>query len=97
MDKSKENVRIAEIKALSADDLNLLITAGINNPAILKQFLAEVAAAAESEEEEEESSASVKWEYAVAAGLLDWDDIAKIKADEAAKAEATDEPSVVQG
>ena len=96
MDKSKENIRIAEIKALSADDLNLLITAGINNPSILKQFLAEVAAAAESEEEEE-SSASVKWEYAVAAGLLDWDDIAKIKADEAAEAEATDEPSVVQG
>ena len=75
IDKSKENVRIEQLKALSEEDLELLCSVGINNPAILKQFISED---------------DFKWEYAVAAGLLDWDDVAFIKAEEEQNKEEND-------
>ena len=77
IDKSKENTRIAKYLAMSEEDLKLLCTKGIDNPMILKQFLAEGPAAesdGESESESEETNTVFKWEYAVAAGLIDWDD-----------------------
>ena len=51
IDKSKENTRIAKYLAMSAADVHLLCSVGINNPAILKQF----------------QDDTFKWEYAVAA------------------------------
>lgn len=63
IDKSKENTRIAKYLAMSAADVHLLCSVGINNPAILKQF----------------QDDTFKWEYAVAAGLLEESDVEWIK------------------
>lgn len=93
IDKSKENTRIAKLLAMSEEDLKLLCTKGIENPMILKQFLAEGPAAesdGESESESEETNTVFKWEYAVAAGLIDWDDAKWIE--EHVDEEETEEP-----
>ena len=77
LDKSKENTRIANYLAMSEEDLRLLCIKGIDNPMILKQFFAEGSAAesdGESENESEETNSVFLWRYAVAAGLIDWDD-----------------------
>ncbi len=64
IDKSKENTRIARYLAMSGTDKNLLCLAGINNPAILRQF--------------QENNGS-EWEYMIAAGLLEKSDVEWIK------------------
>ena len=79
IDKSKENTRIADLLAMSEDGLKLLCSVGINNPAILKQFMNEGAEAEVEGNESEETNSAFKWEYAAAAGLIDWDDVTWIK------------------
>ena len=64
IDKSKENTRIADILAIDSDKVKNMIAIGIDNPSIYKQFIAEE---------------DVKWEYAVAAGLLTEEDVQWIK------------------
>lgn len=91
IDKSKENTRIAKYLAMSEEDLKLLCTKGIDNPMILKQFLAEDSVAeSDGESESEETNTVFKWEYAVAAGLIDWDDAKWIE--EHVDEEETEEP-----
>lgn len=64
IDKSKENTRIAKLLAMSIPNKYLLCCAGINNPAILKQFL---------------ENDGFEWEYMIAAGLLEKSDVEWIK------------------
>jgi hypothetical protein len=64
INKSNENTRVAKLLAMSTDDVKLLCSVGINNPAIHKQFANEEA---------------INWDYAVAAGLISWDDAQWIK------------------
>lgn len=63
IDKSKENTRIAKYLAMSPADKNLLCFVGIDNPTILKQLLEN----------------GFKWEYMIAAGLLEESDVKWIK------------------
>ena len=98
IDKSKENSRIEELLAMSEDDLKLLCSVGINNPAMLKQFMSEGAEVEDSgsgnESESEETDSAFKWEYAAAAGLIDWDDVAWIKEHiNESEEEETEEPT----
>lgn len=64
LDKTKENSRIADLLAMSEDAVKTKIAVGIDNPSIYKQFIAEE---------------GMKWEYAVAAGLLEESDVKWIK------------------
>ena len=83
INKSKENSRIADFLALSDDDRFIAIATGIDNPSILAQFIADEAATSDAEESEEETEATeFNYGYAVAAGILDWDDVAWIKKQE---------------
>ena len=74
IDKSKENTRIAKYLAMNINDVYLLCSVGINNPAILRQFQDE----------------GFKWEYMVAAGLLEKSDVEWIKERENAQELPTD-------
>ena len=71
MDKSKENTRVADLIKLSEssniNDLDLKIIMGIKNPAILNDFRAK------------RTLGLSMFSYAVAAGLIDWDDFKWIK------------------
>ena len=64
IDKSKENSRIADLLAMSTDAVKTKIMVGIDNPSILKQFVADE---------------GMNWDYAVAAGLLEKADAEWIK------------------
>lgn len=64
IDKSKENTRIADLLAMSTEDVRTKIMVGIDNPSILKQFVADE---------------GMNWDYAVAAGLLEKSDVEWIK------------------
>ena len=64
IDKSKENSRIADLLAMSADAVKTKMMVGIDNPSILKQFVADE---------------EMNWDYAVAAGLLEKSDVEWIK------------------
>ena len=64
LDKSKENSRIADLLAMSADAVKTKIAVGIENPSIYKQFV-----------EDEE----MNWDYAVAAGMIEKSDAEWIK------------------
>ena len=64
IDKSKENSRIANLLAMSADAVKTKMMVGIDNPSILKQFVADE---------------EMNWDYAVAAGLLEKSDVEWIK------------------
>lgn len=77
IDKSKENTRIADILAIDEEKLKNIIAVGIENPSIYKQFVAEE---------------KIKWEYAVAAGLLTEDDVEWIKEQEKEGDGSSEEP-----
>lgn len=64
IDKSKENGRIADLLTMSTDAVKTKIMVGIDNPSILKQFVADE---------------GMNWDYAVAAGLLEKSDAEWIK------------------
>ena len=64
IDKSKENTRIADLLAMSEEAVKTKMMVGIDNPSVLKQFVAEE---------------EVNWDYAVAAGLLEESDVKWIK------------------
>lgn len=64
IDKSKENTRIADLLAMSTEDVKIKMMVGIDNPSILKQFAADE---------------EINWDYAVAAGLLEKSDVEWIK------------------
>lgn len=64
IDKSKENTRIADLLAMSTEDAKAKMMVGIDNPSILKQFVADE---------------GMNWDYAVAAGLLEESDVEWIK------------------
>lgn len=63
IDKSKENTRIAKYLAMSTNDLIMLCYINIENPIFLKQL----------------GTFTFNWDYMVAAGLLDWNDVKWIK------------------
>ena len=64
LDKTKENTRITDLLAMSTDDVKAKMMVGIDNPSILKQFVADE---------------GMNWDYAVAAGLLEKSDVEWIK------------------
>ncbi len=64
LDKTKENTRIADLLAMSEEAVQTKMMVGIDNPSILKQFVADE---------------EMNWDYAVAAGLLEESDVEWIK------------------
>lgn len=64
IDKSKENTRIADLLAMSEEAVKTKMMVNIDNPSILKQFIADD---------------GMNWDYAVAAGLLEESDVEWIK------------------
>lgn len=64
LDKTKENTRIADLLAMSEEDISLKMLVGINNPSIFKQFIL---------------GEGIDWNYAVSAGLLSESDVEWIK------------------
>jgi hypothetical protein len=64
LDKTKENTRIADLLAMGTEAVKTKMMVGIDNPSILKQFVAEE---------------EINWDYAVAAGLLEKSDVEWIK------------------
>lgn len=64
IDKSKENTRIADLLAMSEEAVKTKMMVSIDNPSILKQFVADE---------------EMNWDYAVAAGLLEESDVEWIK------------------
>lgn len=64
LDKSKENTRIADLLAMSTEDIQTKIMIGIDNPSILKQCM---------------QDETINWSYAVPAGLLSESDVKWIK------------------
>ena len=67
MDKSKENTRVADLMSMDASVVQTKIIMGIENPAIFNNLM------------ENGLSNLNMWPYAVAAGLIDWDDLKWIK------------------
>ena len=78
LDKSKENTRIADLLAMSEDAVKVKIAVGIKNPSIYKQFIAEE---------------GMKWEYAVAAGVLEESDVKWIKEHVNTEEDPVEEPT----
>ena len=64
LDKTKENTRIADLLAMGTEAVKTKMMVGIDNPSILKQFVADE---------------GMNWDYAVAAGLLEESDVEWIK------------------
>ena len=64
LDKVKENTRIADLLAMDTEAVKIKMMVGIDNPSILKQFVADE---------------GMNWDYAVAAGLLEESDVEWIK------------------
>lgn len=64
LDKTKENTRIADLLAMGTEAVKTKMMVGIDNPSILKQFVADE---------------EMNWDYAVAAGLLEKSDVEWIK------------------
>ena len=73
MDKSKENTRIATLLAMDEAKVRTKIAMGIVNPQVYKDFIA---------------SEGLNWDYAVAANILEEEDVKWIK--EHANEENTD-------
>lgn len=69
IDKSKENSRIADLLAMNPQQAMIKIAAGIKNPSIFKQFMDSIG----------EINSTIKWKYAIAAGLLEESDVEWIK------------------
>ena len=64
IDKSKENNRIQDLLDMNLEAVRIKTIVGIDNPSILKRFVAEN---------------EMNWDYAVAAGLLEESDAQWIK------------------
>ena len=64
IDKSKENSRIQDLLDMNLEAVRIKTMVGIDNPSILKRFVAEN---------------EMNWDYAVAAGLLEKSDAQWIK------------------
>lgn len=64
MDKSKENTRIATLLAMDEAKVRTKIAMGIVNPQVYKDFIA---------------SEGLNWDYAVAAEILEEEDVKWIK------------------
>lgn len=64
MDKSKENTRIATLLAMDEAKVRTKIAMGIVNPQVYKDFIA---------------SEGLNWDYAVAANILEEEDVKWIK------------------
>ena len=64
IDKSKENNRIQDLLDMNLEAVRIKTIVGIDNPSILKRFVAEN---------------EMNWDYAVAAGLLEKSDAQWIK------------------
>jgi hypothetical protein len=64
MDKSKENTRIADLLAMDTEKVRTKIAMGITNPQIYKDFI---------------ESEGLNWDYAVAGGILEEEDVKWIK------------------
>ena len=79
LDKTKENTRIDDLLDMSTEAVKTKMMVGIDNPSILKQFVADE---------------EMNWDYAVAAGLITWDDAKWIK-ERINEEEETEEPKSI--